>query len=249
MPKFFVSTEDIQGKYITLHHDIHHIVNVLRKGVGDTFTVCDGKNTDYDCEIIEISRNEDQMILKIRAKHSSDTEPEVFVTLFQALPKADKMELILQKGTEIGVSCFVPFVSERCIVKLDERKAKDKVERWNKITEAAAKQSGRGNIPTVKNVLSMKEALTELKTQDLAVFFYEHAEGRSLKDLLKAQAAEGIPKKLALIIGPEGGFSDAEVSAFEAAGCRTASLGPRILRTETAGMVGAALILYEYGQM
>ena len=248
MPKFFVTREDIQGNYIIMHKDVHHILHVLRKSKGDTLEVCDGKNTDYVCEILEISRGEDQIICKVLSKVTSKSEADVKVCLYQGLPKADKMELILQKGTEIGAYEFIPFESERTVVHLDSKKSNAKLERWNKIAESAAKQSGRGNIPRVRNVLDFKGAVADAaKNCDLVLVCYEDEHKTSLKTQLRQ--VEKRPEKVAVFIGPEGGFSPAEVKQILEGGGHAVTLGPRILRTETAGMISTALILYEYDQM
>lgn len=249
MPKFFVTREDIQGNYILIHgRDVHHILHVLRKSKGDRLQICDGKNTDYECEILEISRAEDQNICRILSKVTSRSEALVKIALYQGLPKADKMELILQKGTEIGVYEFVPFQSERTVVHLDSKKSDAKLERWNKIAESAAKQSGRGNIPKVQPVLSLKEAVKKAKEEcQLILVAYEAEHQNGLKQLLRKM--DPVPEKIALFIGPEGGFSPGEIEIIKNAGGYAVTLGPRILRTETAGMIGAALILYEYDQM
>ncbi|MBO4888266.1 MAG: 16S rRNA (uracil(1498)-N(3))-methyltransferase [Firmicutes bacterium] len=248
MPKFFVTREDVQGNYIVIHKDTHHILHVLRKGKGDQLEICDGKNTDYLCEILEIARDESQIICKVLKKVTSSAESSVRITLYQGLPKADKMELILQKGTEIGIHDFVPFESSRTIVHLDTKKAGGKIDRWNKIAESAAKQSGRGNIPVVRPVLSFAQAVeTAISENDLVLVCYEAEKKNALKTILRGVDTK--PQKIALLIGPEGGFSEEEIRKILAAGGQAVTLGPRILRTETAGMIAAALILYEYDQM
>ena len=158
------------------------------------------------------------------------------------------MELILQKGTEIGIHDFIPFESSRTIVHLDTKKAGGKIDRWNKIAESAAKQSGRGNIPVVRPVLSFAQAVeTAISENDLVLVCYEAEKKNALKTILRGVDTK--PQKIALLIGPEGGFSEEEIRKILAAGGQAVTLGPRILRTETAGMIAAALILYEYDQM
>ena len=198
MPKFFVTREDIQGKYIIIHKDTHHILHVLRKNKGDQLEICDGKNNDYLCEILEISRDETQIICKILQKVTSAAESSVMVTLYQGLPKADKMELILQKGTEIGIYGFVPFESSRTIVHLDQKRAESKIERWNKIAESAAKQSGRGNIPKVNPIASFVEAVKKAASEnDLVLACYEAEKQHALKTVLRG--SEKVPQKIALL--------------------------------------------------
>ncbi len=247
MPKFFVTREDIQGPLIVVRKDVHHIVNVLRKEVGDQLILCDGLGNDYTCQIVDISPGEDQLVAKIMDMNRSVSEPEVVITLYQSLPKGDKMELILQKGVELGISRFVPFYSERSLIHLDEKRGQQKVDRWQKITEAAAKQCARGLIPEVEPIHSYKQVLDEITEYDLAVLCYEHERAVSLKTLLTRQ--KQVPKKISIYIGPEGGFADKEVEDLIGAGASVCSLGPRILRTETAGFTAASLILYQYGQM
>ncbi len=251
MPKFFISKEDIQGSYILIQHDVHHITHVLRKSVGDTLTVCDGRGTDYECVILEIAPLEERVVARIESRTVSDTEPETKITLFQSMPKADKMEFVLQKGIEIGISAFQPFYSERSLIHLDHAKAKQKVERWNKIAEAAAKQSGRGTVPPVEEVLTFKDVLAKLSEYELNLVCYEDARKVSLNKIL-TQTKEKlgrVPKSVSVFIGPEGGFAPHEVDQLVESGALICGLGPRILRTETAGMAAACLILYEYGQM
>ena len=245
MPKFFIPMEDVQGDSLVIREDAHHILHVLRKEIGDHLTVCDGHGQDYECEIVSASAGE--VICRILEQYPAETEPAVKLTLFQGLPKAEKMEWLLQKGVELSISEFVPVATERSIVKLDGKKAEGKLARWNKIAQSAAKQSGRGILPEVTKVLSVPQAIRTFDQFDLILVLYEEDRGRSLKAILRDQ--NDIPKRVALWIGPEGGFEPSEVDQLVKAGAVTAGLGPRILRTETAGMTTAALILYEYDQM
>ena len=251
MPKFFISREDIQGSYIVIRHDVHHIVHVLRKQTGDTLTVCDGLSMDYDCRILQIDSGEESIICQITDSRRSDAEPNVAVTLYQSLPKGDKMEYVIQKSVELGVSRIVPYYSERSLIHLDSKKAAQKVTRWNAIAEAAAKQSGRGLIPEVDFVHTFKQAAEEAAKYDLAILFYEKAQDISLKQVLtEAQTRLGRkPETVGIWIGPEGGFAPEEAKKLEEAGCATAGLGSRILRCETAGMMACAMILYHYDAM
>lgn len=249
MPKFFITPEDVQGSFIVIRQDVHHIVNVLRKSEGDMLTVCDGQGMDYHCEIMQIAPGEDNLICKIMDKSKSETEPDVEITLYQSLPKGDKMEMVIQKGVEVGISRFVPYYSERSLIHLDEKKAHQKVQRWQAISESAAKQSGRGLIPVVEEVRTFRQMLKEIASYDLPLLFYENATHASLKQYLRqVEAEKGIPGKVAVWIGPEGGFSDGEVRMLKEAGCQVCGLGSRILRTETAGMAAAVMILYHFDQ-
>lgn len=245
MPKFFIGMEDVQGDFLTIREDAHHILHVLRKEKGDLITVCDGQGQDYECEIFSAAAEE--IKCKILKRYPCKAEPEVAITLFQGLPKAEKMEWILQKGVELGVCGFVPVISERSVVKLEKKKAESKRVRWNKIAEAAAKQSGRGVLPQVYPVVSLKECIKTFDNYDLVLVLYEETRDESLKKILREM--KKIPKRVAIWVGPEGGWAPEEVKTLLEADAVTAGLGPRILRTETAGMAAAALILYEYNQM
>lgn len=237
--------EDVQGDFLTIREDAHHILHVLRKEPGDILTVCDGQGQDYTCELL--SAEADQILCRICSRQLSETEPAVKLTLFQGLPKAEKMEWLLQKGVELGVCEFVPVAAERSVVRLDGKKAESKVSRWNKIAQAAAKQSGRGILPPVQNVTTIQEAIKTFDNYDLILVLYEEDRLQSLKQILRGQSPA--PRRIALWIGPEGGWEMLEVQLLKKAGGVTAGLGPRILRTETAGMTAAALVLYEYDQM
>ena len=157
------------------------------------------------------------------------------------------MYMTMRSCVEIGICEFIPVAAERSIVKLDNKKADGKIVRWNKIAHSAAKQSGRGILPEVHSLMTVDQAIQSFSSYDLVLVLYEEDRGRSLKSLLREQKV--LPKKIALWIGPEGGFDPAEIDKLKQAGAITAGLGPRILRTETAGMIAAALVLYEYDQM
>ena len=241
MPKFFVSPGEIVGKRITLTgEDEKHIKTVLRAREGQEITVCDGAGTDYLCRILSLERGVHTEILSAAP---CDVEPETKITLYQGLPKADKMEWIIQKCVELGVERMVPVSTERAIVKLDKKEGK-KLERWQKIAEAAAKQSGRGIIPQMgENVLSFREAVAEAAKLDGALIPYEKEEERGIREFVRDFSG----KTVGVFIGPEGGFSPEEVALAEEAGILPVTLGKRILRTETAGMTTVALLLYELG--
>lgn len=249
MPKFFIPVEDVQGDLLTIREDAHHILHVLRKEAGDHITVCDGKGQDYECELL--SATEGTVVCRIMEQHPAETEPMIEITLFQGLPKAEKMEWILQKGVEIGISYFVPVLAERSVVRLEGKKAEAKLARWNKIAQAAAKQSGRGILPAVHMPVSVKNCIETFDKYDLNLLLYEGARRESLKQILQQYRNEKkhLPKRAAIWIGPEGGWAASEVQLLEKAGAVLAGLGPRILRTETAGITAAALVLYEYDQM
>ena len=236
MPKFF--SQQIDGDTVTLDKDdSKHIKTVLRAEKGDKITVCDCMGTDYRCEVISLDEN---VKAKILEKIHCESEPKTKITLFQGLPKSDKMEFIIQKCVEIGVCRIVPVRNERSIAKIDNKETK-KTERWQKISLSAAKQSGRGIIPNIGMPLSFKEAVAAAKEMDLAVIPYENEQDTGLKAVLKNFSGNSV----AVFIGPEGGFSESEISFAVEKGVVPVTLGKRILRTETAGPVAAAIILYE----
>lgn len=241
MPRFF--TNQIENdKVIISGDDARHILKVLRMKVGDGVTVCDMCGTDYECEISETGKNE--VFLNVVSKKASDTEPEVKISVFQALPKASKMEYIIQKCTELGAVEIVPCLAGRCVVKLDsEADAEKKVARWQAIGEAAAKQSARGIIPRVLSPLSFKDAVSRLKEFDLCFVCYENEDKTTLKEVL---CSNKNVKNAAFLIGPEGGISDEEIEYIRKEGIKTVTLGKRILRTETAPTAVLAMMLYEF---
>lgn len=239
MPKFFVKSEDINDHTVTLEgENANHIGNVLRAKTGDMITVCDGEGRDYECKITEITKK--YVRAKITDIFTNDNEPDIKITLYQGLPKADKMELVIQKCIEIGVDRIVPVKTEHTVVKLDGKEDK-KLLRWNKIAEAAAKQCGRGKIPVVDRVMNFKEAVDEGCSLDGAVIPYEKEKGNSLKSFAKGFKG----KSIGVFIGPEGGFSNSEIEYAISRGVKSVTLGKRILRTETAGLVASVILLYE----
>ncbi len=243
MPKFFADPRDITDDSLFLREDAHHITHVLRMSAGERLLVCDGLGNDYECEILEAA---DPVFCRILSKGPSEVEPVLSLTLMQGLPKAEKMEWIIQKNTELGVYAFLPLESERSIVKLDGKKKESKEERWSKIALSAAKQSGRGMIPKVEACQTLRDAAKRFSEYDRVIVLYEDEHSRSLKQVL-SELSE--PKKLALLVGPEGGWSETEIAFLRSCGAVTAGLGKRILRTETAGMTAAAICLYHFDEM
>lgn len=242
MPKFF-SSNIYENKIIIDSEDVRHIKNVLRLKIGDTLNVCDGKGYDYKCEIANIGSDEIECI--ISEKHFSDTEPPIKVTLYQGVPKAAKMDYIIQKNTELGISEIVPCNMARCVSKTDGKK-QEKTNRWQKISAEAAKQSGRGIIPKVHMPCTLKEATELLKKEDLAFALYECEDNQCLKKIL---TEKNNIRSVGFIIGPEGGFDPAEIEFLHANGIPTVGLGRRILRTETAGEAVLSMIMYEIGDI
>jgi len=243
MPKYFAQKKNITDNQVLLTGDeAYHLAVTMRAQNGEKIIVCDGENTDYDCVLTDIAK--DRVCAEITEKRKSDSEPDTYVVLFQGLPKADKMELIIQKCVEIGVSEIVPVITKRTVAKIeDEKKASKKLERWNKISEAAAKQSGRGIIPKIKEPVSFKAAVEKTKDLESAIIPYENEHETDLKKY----TAENKPKSIGVFIGPEGGFDENEISLAVQNHITPVTLGRRILRTETAGMIASAILVYELG--
>lgn len=248
MPKFFIPESQICGDSLVLTRQAHHIADVLRLKSGDPLLACDGKGTDYACVITGFAADKSTVYCRIIRREACASEPACTLTLYQALVKSDKMDFIVQKGTEIGVSRFVPYEAARSIVRIEEKKAVSKTERWQKIASSAAEQCERGRIPTVSTPLLYDQAIRQACSQsDLVLFCYEQAQHHSLKKILQEQTE--IPQTISVFIGPEGGFEPQEAALAETCGARWTGLGPRILRTETAGIVCVSVTLYELGQM
>ena len=239
MPKFFFNKNDIsRGQVQLFGEDEKHIKTVLRAREGEEITLCDGEGMDYQCRIASLERG---VLLDILSKDVCETEPKTKITLYQGLPKADKMELIIQKCVELGVDRIVAVSTERAIVKLDKKETK-KLERWQKIAEAAAKQSSRGKIPEIgQQVLKFKEAVAEAKELDGAIIPYEREQETGIRQFVQNFKGESV----GVFIGPEGGFADEEIALAQENGITPITLGKRILRTETAGMTTTAILLYE----
>lgn len=245
MPKFFVKNNQIdEDKIIIKGEDVNHIINVLRKKNGEELQICDFENgNNYIAEIIDYKK--DIVECKIKKQIESNTESNVNITIFQGLPKFDKMELIIQKATEIGVGEIVPLKMKRCVVKLNEKDENKKIERWNKIAEIAAKQSMRDRITKVDKVQSLKEICNRIAEFDEVLVAYENEKNNSLKKELKSIAKKEY-YKIGIIIGPEGGIDEQEIKLLkENKKVKIVSLGNRILRTETAPLVMASNIIYE----
>lgn len=245
MHRFYVEDKNIANDSIIIDSDdVNHISKVLRLRVDDEIIVCDGKCNEYMCSIESIEKK--QVLCKILSQYSNKVESPVEITLFQGLPKAQKMDLIIQKSVEIGVACIQPVITKRVVVKVEYRDITNKLDRWRRISMEAAKQSGRGIIPKILEPIDFDEAVKRLKAMDIAVMPYEKEEARGLKEVLAT--TEGVTSA-GIFIGPEGGFEDSEVKACREDSIIPVSLGPRILRTETAGFVTAAMIQYEIGDM
>ena len=235
MPRFF--TDAPASDFITVTgSDARHIGYSLRMKIGEEVTFCHS-GTDYNCVIESITESE--VLCRVVEAVPSKSEPSVQVTLYQAYPKQDKLELIIQKTTELGVTRIVPFISSRCIARPDEKSYRKKQERMQKIAEEAAKQSGRGIIPEISPMVSYKQCLEMMKELDKTIMLYEGEGGKPFGDV----AVEGI-KTAGLLIGSEGGFDVAEVEDAVSAGAERVWLGKRILRCETAPISALSILMF-----
>ena len=243
MNRFFV---DDPGAFsdrsvVITGEDVNHVKNVLRLKENDELIVSDGRGRDYHCRISGITNEE--VVADICDICDNFSELSTEITLFQGFPKGDKMELIIQKTVELGVTRIVPVMTKRTVVKLDDKKAKKKTERYNMIAESAAKLSGRGMIPEVTMPVSFAEAVSMAEKLDMNIIPYEEAEGVEYsRNIIKNIKGK---KSLGIFIGPEGGFAREEVEKALDAGVSAITLGHRILRTETAGMAVISIIMFE----
>lgn len=244
MSKFFVKDNQINNNSINIvGEDVNHISNVLRMKKEDELLVCNQETGEnYITKITSFSK--ENIECEIVKKIDKTVESNVNITLFQGIPKFDKMELIIQKNTEVGVKKIVPVLMERTVVKLDEKTINKKIERWQKISEVAAKQSMRDIIPEVENVIKLKDI--EKQNYDIVLVAYENEDKNMLKsELIKLKNAKMDKYNIAIVIGPEGGISEKEIEILKNMGAVFVSLGKRILRTETAGIVMSGNIIYE----
>lgn len=243
MPKFFVKSNHINENEVTiLGTDVNHIMNVLRLKVDDEIQICnEEKGINYNTKIIEL--NKEKVKCNILGELQSNAEANIHINILQGLPKSEKMELIIQKCTELGVKEITPVEMERCIVKLDSKTASKKQERWQKIAEVAAKQSGRDLIPKINNVTNIKNVCNMLANYDIVLVPYENEKTTTLKEILKELPKKDL--KIGFIIGPEGGFEEKEIKMLEQNSCKIVTLGNRILRTETVAMAITSIIMYE----
>ena len=246
MDRFFVGKKNINLENETCiieGEDVKHISKVLRCRVGEELEVCDNDNNEYICEITDIDKS--QVSLNILEVVDVKRESDLKIKVYQGLPKGPKMEMILQKLTEVGVDEIILVQTKRTVVKVDDKKEDKKIERWERIIYEAAKQSKRGKIPRLRGVLSFKEALDDMKMNDLNIAPYENERTKSIK-----QAIKGVDiKNIGIFVGPEGGFEDTEIKDIEEIGGQSVSLGPRILRTETASLVASSIVLYELSDL
>ncbi len=246
MPKFFIQPECIQDDKIVIQgENVNHIKNVLRLNVGDEILINDRQGKDYECIINALENH--QVIAHIQNVLSNEAEPTTQTILFQSLIKGEKMEWVIQKAVEIGVTEIVPLCTTRCVVKMDTaKKTQSKIDRWAKIAESAAKQSGRGIIPKVHMPMQFKDAMQYIhEQQGVAIIPYEKESATSIRKVLEQTKAT----TYGVFIGPEGGFTEEEVTMALENNVQAVTLGKRILRSETASLVTLANIMYEMGEM
>ena len=245
MPKFFVNSEQINNNEIKIiGNDVNHIKNVLRLSINDKIKICDkDEHVNYNCRISNIDN--EYVITQIIDEEKSNVETKTQIHVFQGLPKGDKLEFIIEKLTEIGVKELTPVPMKRSVVKLQEKDKQKKMVRWNKIAEVAAKQSGRDEILKINDVINYKNIFNYLKDYDIVLLAYEKEEKLTLKKAL-SKLDKTKENKVAVLIGPEGGFDDIEIEqAKQNSLVNIITLGKRILRTETAPVVISSNILYE----
>ena len=254
MPKFFVQETQVNKGIITIEgKDVNHIKNVLRKKEKDEIEICimpenkEEKGKDTISEILEIK--EESIKCKIKEYEEKDVEGNIEVTIYQGLPKSDKMELVIQKSTELGVYKIAPVEMKRCVVKLKGKDAEKKVARWQKISEVAAKQCGRSIIPQIEKIVTVGDICKNIQNFNKVIVAYEEekeknlkTELKQLKEILKADEV----LKIAIVIGPEGGIDYSEIEQLEKAGASIVTLGKRILRTETVALNVLSNIMYEF---
>lgn len=241
MPRFFTGEVRVDRAEIG-GEDARHIALSLRMKAGEHVTVCDARGNDYQCVITSVEPA--RVLLEVTGCAPSAGEPSVDITLYQALPKGDKLELIVQKAVELGVGRIVPVLTRRCVSRPDEKSMAKKLARYNKIALEAAKQCGRGRVPQVEPLLGFGAALERMAKAPLGLFFYENAE-RSLREALSNR----LQKEVSILVGSEGGFEPGEAEQAAAKGLLPLSLGSRILRCETAPLAALTAILYEAGDI
>ena len=240
MVRFFVSAEDLEKEDVSLTGENAQHAKVLRLKPGEMVLLCDGEGREAVCKVAST----DGWLLRAMERRESQSEAAVKVSVYMALPKADKLEHVIQKATELGAYEIVTFPSARCVSRPDEKSLKKKLERWEKIAASAAEQSGRGRIPKVLVLGSFSEALTRAAQADKALMFYEHEEALTLKMALSS----GGYSTVSLLTGPEGGLEEAEVTQAREAGLQVCTLGKRILRCETAPLCALSAVMYDAGE-
>lgn len=250
MPKFFVKSNQIkEDKIVIIGEDVNHIKNVLRLNIDDDIQVCNlDTGINYICGIYKIDN--DKIECNIFKEMKSEAESKIYINVFQGIPKSDKMELIIQKCVELGVNEITPVEMKRCIAKIEDKAKIKKIERWQKISEVAAKQCGRDRVPKISDVINIKNICNLISKYDIVILAYENEQKNTLKDeLLKLRNKTNENLRIAIIIGPEGGLHKEEVELLKENGAKPTTLGKRILRTETVAFVLTSIIMYELGDL
>lgn len=242
MTRFFVEPHEMQDSFLVLTGENAAHAKVLRLKNGEEVLVCDGQGNECICTVSDVSPG--QISLVVKSRQNATAEAAVKVSIYMAFPKADKLEHVIQKATELGAYEIVAFPSARCVSRPDEKSLKKKLERWQKIAASAAEQSGRGRIPQVRTVDSYSQALQEAAKADKAILFYENERATTLRMALE----EGSFETISLLTGPEGGLEQAEVERAKDAGLRICTLGKRILRCETAPLCALSAVMYASGE-
>lgn len=246
MPKFFVKQEQIQENEIIIKgQDVNHIRKVLRAQIGEELQIGNRENGEnFLCHIEKI--NNESIVCEIQQKIEKTIESNIEVTIFQGLPKADKMELVIQKSVELGAYAITPVEMKRCVVKLNDKDKAKKIERWQKIAEVAAKQSGRDRIPKINQVETIRDICNLCQEYDIVIVAYENEKENKLRqELEKIKNKKEGYLKIAILIGPEGGIEETEIQQLKKSGASIVTLGNRILRTETVALSMLSIIMYE----
>jgi 16S rRNA (uracil1498-N3)-methyltransferase len=245
LARFFVEPKNIKKKQAYISgQDAKHAQKVLRLKEGDLVTILDGTGNQYLASVDDFNR--ELIICNLLEQQQATGEPPIEITLAQCLPKADKMELVIQKGTELGVTHFIPIKCKRSVVKLDHKKGVERRERWQRVAMEAAKQCRRPLVPVVEEPTEFEKLMKQVPKDALVLLPYENETTQSLKEITSQYPDK---KKFYIIIGPEGGFEPEEVEYAQQHGAKSISLGPRILRTETAGLAVISVVMHSYGDL
>ncbi len=242
MARFFVSSEELQSEFLVLTGENADHARVLRLKAGEEVLICDGQGSECVCIVSDVSPG--QISLVVQKRQASLSEASVRVSVYMAFPKADKLEHVIQKATELGVYEIIAFPSARCVSKPDEKSLKKKLDRWQKIAASAAEQSGRGMVPQVHILDSYKQALSRAAQADVPILFYENEKATTLRMALEQKPYHSV----SLLTGPEGGLEPREVEQAKEAGLQICTLGSRILRCETAPLCALSAVMYDSGE-
>jgi 16S rRNA (uracil1498-N3)-methyltransferase len=245
--RFIVDPKSIHNGHLRIYgDDLKHLRKVLRLGPGDSINVFDGTGKEFEAKLLSVDKT--CALAEITASFQTEAEPEINLTLFQGLLKGEKMDLIIQKGVELGVRSIIPVITDRTVVQVDNNKSEKKALRWSKIAREASKQCRRAMVPHILEPISFDEAISESKRYEAALLLYENESKKCLKETLKCYIINKI-KEIALFVGPEGGFTPHEIEKYTNSGFDVAGLGRRILRAETAAISVISIIMYEMGEL